>query len=62
LLDFWQKNTESIDFFIVFSDKFFGIILSDYLCCGLLCGVNTFIKTLSLFKFLDTAGFVIKII
>jgi len=62
LLDFWQNNTESIEFFIAFSDKFFGIILREDLCGGLMCGVNKFIKILSLFKFQDTAGFVIKII
>jgi len=48
---FGKTDTDAIDFFIAFSDKFCGIILGDYLRCGLLCGSITFIKTLGLFKF-----------
>ena len=48
---FGKTNTDAIDFFIAFSDKFCGIILGDYLCGGLLCGIITFIKTLGFFKF-----------
>ena len=57
-----KTDTDAIDFFIAFSCEFCGIILGDYLRCGLLCGSITFIKNHGLFKFQETAVFVYKII
>ena len=59
---FDKTNTDAIDCFIAFSDKFFCIILFEDLCCGLWCGCITFIDAISLFEFQDAAGFVYKII
>jgi len=48
LTGFFGKTTDAIGFFTAFSVKFCAIILCDYLCCVLLCGIITFINAISL--------------